>query len=361
MKLLRSGPVALLLLSGCLPSAPPPPAPEEDVGLRWMDVEVAPSPPVDDALVEFGENLYGWYCLPCHGPDGAGDGPNAKRLGLRPRDFTRGLFRFKTSVPGEMPFDSDLYRTISAGIPAAFMPGFTHLSPKERWAIIAHFKTLASAERPDGTRRNHFEAWPARTPIRIPPGPPTFDPRRAAGLYASACASCHGPGGAGDGPASAALQDSFGRPISVPDLRRGAVTFKAGSRAEDLFRVLTAGMPGTPMPSFASLPESDRWNLAYHVVSLYRSVPLGEKLFFRSGCVNCHTIGKGRHLGPDLAGVGARRERAWLRRWIEDPEGLIATDPEARRLVEEYGAPMPAPDLDPPRIDALVEFLGTLR
>ena len=62
-----------------------------------------------DRLLEIGERTYGWHCLPCHGPDGKGDGPTAQRLGLRPRDFTRGLFKLKSSPPGEMPFDEDLF------------------------------------------------------------------------------------------------------------------------------------------------------------------------------------------------------------------------------------------------------------
>ncbi|MDP2702657.1 MAG: c-type cytochrome [Candidatus Rokubacteria bacterium] len=41
----------------------------------------------------------------------------------------------------------------------------------------------------------------------------------------------------------------------------------------------------------------------------------GQALFHEE-CVACHTIGQGDRVGPDLAGVTARRDRAWLEAWI---------------------------------------------
>ena len=57
---------------------------------------------------------------------------------------------------------------------------------------------------------------------------------------------------------------------------------------------------------------------------------------FQNNCASCHTIGKGKSVGPDLAGVTSRREESWLKRQIKDPEGLIAEkDPIAMRLLKE--------------------------
>jgi len=43
----------------------------------------------------------------------------------------------------------------------------------------------------------------------------------------------------------------------------------------------------------------------------------GQRLF-QSKCSACHSIGRGDRLGPDLAGVTDRRERAWLASYIAD-------------------------------------------
>lgn len=319
---------------------------------EWSGVEVSARPDLpEERLLEGGARAYGWHCLPCHGPDGRGDGPNAVRLGIRPRDFTRGLFMLKSSVEGEMPFDEDLYRTISAGVPVAGMPAFREaIPPEDRWALVAFLKTLAAGR---------FADAPARTRIAAPEG--TADPGRGGRLYREVlgCAGCHGDFGRGDGPAAPLLRDGQDRPASMPDFARGTVEFKAGSRPEDVYRVLATGLEGSAMPSFASVPEADRRDVAAFVATLYRPVALGERLYLRRGCGACHTRGRGRHLGPDLAGITARRSRDWLRRWMEDPERMMSVDEDARELLREYRIPMPAPGLGPAEIDAVLDFLAT--
>src|ERR1043166_7153940 len=44
-----------------------------------------------------------------------------------------------------------------------------------------------------------------------------------------------------------------------------------------------------------------------------------REYLFRSRCSACHTIGKGDGVGPDLAGVTTRRDRAWLTRYLAAP------------------------------------------
>jgi protein SCO1/2 len=62
----------------------------------------------------------------------------------------------------------------------------------------------------------------------------------------------------------------------------------------------------------------------------------GQRLF-QSKCSACHSLGQGDKLGPDLAGVTARRERAWLTRYIQDPDQVLAAgDPVATALFEKY-------------------------
>lgn len=66
------------------------------------------------------------------------------------------------------------------------------------------------------------------------------------------------------------------------------------------------------------------------------TVPNGQRLF-ASKCSACHSIGKGDRLGPDLAGVTERRSRAWLARYIRDPDAVLAAgDPIATALYNKY-------------------------
>ncbi len=43
---------------------------------------------------------------------------------------------------------------------------------------------------------------------------------------------------------------------------------------------------------------------------------------YRKLCMACHTIGKGDRVGPDLAGVSARRDHDWLVALISEPEKM---------------------------------------
>jgi cytochrome c551/c552 len=61
----------------------------------------------------------------------------------------------------------------------------------------------------------------------------------------------------------------------------------------------------------------------------------GQQIF-QSKCTACHTIGKGKLVGPDLVGVTSRREESWLVRQIKEPDRLIAEkDPIAMQLLQE--------------------------
>ena len=78
----------------------------------------------------------------------------------------------------------------------------------------------------------------------------------ARGLFVHNCARCHGEDGSGTGPAV------LDRPAR--DFRNGGFSF--GNTEEALFRTLSKGIPGSPMPAFGeALSDDDRRALARYV------------------------------------------------------------------------------------------------
>ena len=120
-------------------------------------------------------------------------------------------------------------------------------------------EALIAAKRPpeqvNGAARALAGALLAAYPVPLSPKtPPSLERGRA--LYAQQCAVCHGSTGAGDGPAAAALDPP---PIAFTDVDR------ARERSIfALYQVITQGLEGTAMTSFAHLPEQDRWALALY-------------------------------------------------------------------------------------------------
>ena len=84
----------------------------------------------------------------------------------------------------------------------------------------------------------------------------------------------------------------------------------------------------------------------------------GQEIFL-DNCAACHTIGKGKLVGPDLAGVTSRREAGWLIRQIKEPEKLIAEkDPIVMQLLKESkNVPMTDLDLTDQQVAAVIGFL----
>lgn len=83
----------------------------------------------------------------------------------------------------------------------------------------------------------------------------------------------------------------------------------------------------------------------------------GEALF-QQKCAACHTIGKGKLVGPDLQGVGQRVSRDWMERFITSPSKMTAAkDPTALKLLKEFNIPMPELGLSKEEVDAVVSYL----
>ena len=84
----------------------------------------------------------------------------------------------------------------------------------------------------------------------------------------------------------------------------------------------------------------------------------GQSLFQNRGCIGCHSIGKGKRSGPDLAGVTQRRSLEWLRRWLANPTSMFDTDSTAKALLAEFNnTRMPNLRLKPEEVDALLQYI----
>jgi len=235
-----------------------------------------PSKPMPEAtpeMIEQGQVIYFKRCSFCHGLLGDGNGPAADYMDPRPRDFTLGTFKFRTTQSGELPTDADLFRTVSRGLPGTGMQAFdgdlikNGLSEDERWQVIAYIKTFAfEFEDPelDPVKTGKVVQLPAsKVPFNadtIAKGKEVFERAK--------CWECHGKLGRGDGQKSFDRKDDWGFPIRIRNVTH-PWKIKAGSEVEDIFMRFSTGISGTPMPTFVkALSEEERWYLANFIKSL---------------------------------------------------------------------------------------------
>ena len=116
-------------------------------------------------------------------------------------------------------------------------------------------------------------------------------PRRPADLaegraiYTASCASCHGVGGLGDGPAGAALAP---KPTAI-----GSSVQMRGVTPALMYRLRSVGIAGTPMAGYAgSLTAEQRWDVIAYVNSLRttRSQLLEGEGLYTQRCASCHGV-----------------------------------------------------------------------
>jgi cytochrome c oxidase cbb3-type subunit 2 len=218
-----------------------------------------------------GAAVCGRYCVGCHGVRGDGRGPAAEMLITKPRDFTKGVFKFRSTASGSLPTDEDLYRIITRGVYRTSMPEWSLLTEHDRIAVVQYIKSF-------------YPEWKTRgpgTPLAVPAAPPSVGSAesvaRGRELYQLLeCSACHGSGGRGDGPSAASLEpDAWGNPQKPFDFTKGRL--KSGPTREDIYRTFMTGLNGTAMPSFydifaepdgENIREGDAWHLVSYILSL---------------------------------------------------------------------------------------------
>src|SRR5262245_46533516 len=136
-------PVSLLACVGCSkgkPAATPPAATTAQT--RTATQSTAPTQPAaddasQDSLMATGKQLFTNYCASCHGETGDGNGPAARFLFPKPRNFREGKFRL-VSTTNRIPSDNDIMHVIDRGMPGSAMFPFEHLSESDRKALVMY-------------------------------------------------------------------------------------------------------------------------------------------------------------------------------------------------------------------------------
>jgi mono/diheme cytochrome c family protein len=215
-----------------------------------------------EAQRESGKALYLRYCAQCHGEKGDGEGYATPHLYPRPRDFTTGKFKVRTTPNGALPTHQDLVNIIRRGMPYTSMPNWPTLTDQEV-SDLAYFITTFS--------EGFSSPENVPEPVPLPSAPSATNESIELGkkLYEeNGCLKCHGTLGRGDGPSAPTLIDDLGHPIRAANLAQ-SWTFRGGPSREDIFRTMSTGFNGTPMPSFAdALTPEQRWAITDFIVSL---------------------------------------------------------------------------------------------
>jgi mono/diheme cytochrome c family protein len=200
----------------------------------------------------------------------------------KPRDFRSGRFRLVSTSNG-VPTMDDIRAVLRRGMPGSSMPPWPHLSDDAVKRLAEHIISLrqegireslvaAAAESGDEISEEDLRdaigrlTTPGDLVTAVDLGDPTPESiAHGKELYATkACAQCHGTSGKGDGQQQ--MVDSEGLPTRPRDLTRGI--FKGSPDPASVWRRISLGMPGTPMPSSQSLTPKEVADLTHFILSL---------------------------------------------------------------------------------------------
>ena len=210
-----------------------------------------------------GRTVYEAHCVECHGAAGQGDGPAAHLLLPRPRDFTFGRYKIRTTESGSVPTDDDLLQSVRKGLYGTAMPGWeTLLSDADIHAVADYLKTFSPRFQSEPPQPIEAGAQVTSTPESVTRGSAVYEKLQ--------CGKCHGADGRGTGAVATTFEDDWRQPLRASDLSE-PWTFHGGATARDVYMRFRAGMSGTPMPSFKdAATDTEMWDLANYVVSLAR-------------------------------------------------------------------------------------------
>lgn len=191
-------------------------------------------------------------------------GDKAGELLTKPRDFSLGLYKFRSTPSGAPPTDEDIFKTVSRGLHGTAMLPWLGLTTTQKWLVTYYVKTFSDFF------AFYYEDGNKPVIIKMPAPTKTETEYIALGkkTYKKAkCFECHGDKGYGDGEAADKLKDDWQNPIRPTNLREQVP--KRGLVLEDLYLTLATGLNGSPMPSFlTALTQDEVMSLAYFVRSI---------------------------------------------------------------------------------------------
>ncbi len=308
--------------------------PESGLDLSKLQLAAGPAYSEEEGTAH---GLFRRHCVHCHGISGDGAGPTAVFLNPYPRDYRRGIFKFKSTERAAPPTRHDLLQTLMNGIPGTAMPSFRVLPEKELDALVEYVRYLSmrgqmelalmdyvSFELNEGDTipadrglliDEYFEPiatkWRDAEQQRInvvQTGAPSADRTPEEKLAAiergrelfygatAACSSCHGPTALGDGQTD--IYDDWSTKINTierdhPDIDPASLgvlpvrkirprnlrqnVFRGGRRPVDLYYRIYAGINGTPMPAATlAAPGAEKGITAeqiWDIVEYVKSMP----------------------------------------------------------------------------------------
>lgn len=199
------------------------------------------------------------YCASCHGERGDGRGPAAHHFDNAATDFTRGLYKCRSTPAGTAPTDEDLRLSIQHGLGGTGMPSFVALGPIDMERLVAVLRDFSAQSKVQASQA-----------ILVPVGTPSdaASIARGAQVYTRLqCATCHGGEGHG-GPAAGTLKNENGTVAHVTDIA-STHPLKCGDSPRRIYQTLMTGLDGTPMGSFAEVATPEEiWDLTHFLVSI---------------------------------------------------------------------------------------------
>jgi cbb3-type cytochrome c oxidase subunit III len=290
-----------------------------------------------------GKAVYDAHCVECHGSSGKGDGASAAYLTPRPRDFTTGKYKIRSTETGTAPSDDDLIGSVRRGLYGTAMPGWDRiLSDVEIGDVVQYVKSLSPQLAAQPPKPVAIGDGVASSPASIGRGQVVYDKLQ--------CAKCHGRDGRGTGAVATAFEDDWRMPLRAADLTE-PWSFHGGATSRDIYLRFRTGMTGTPMPSFAdAASDAEMWDLANYIVSLARKpiwsmtaeeieqfgarrlaqakadpVKRGAQLVETLGCALCHSpVDESKRILPGMRLAGGLLIR--INPFGDYPTGNLTSD-----------------------------------
>lgn len=259
-------------------------------------------PDFDRSLhLKYGQEVYLKRCVQCHGINGDGNGASAAFMYPRPRDYTRGIYKFTSTPYGGKPRRDDLLYTLKRGVTGTSMPAFNLLSKKDLDAVVDYVLVLSqrgeleyqigmevqAAEVLEDdmvvdaveTVTDRWKTVESTLTQPLTPEPELTEERVTRGRQAfltRGCSKCHGEDGRGQTKDNIG-NDSWGFPTRAADLTSGML--HGGQEPIDIYRRIQNGINGSPMPGFQSALQSEPdtiWDLVAYVLHISNRRREGE-------------------------------------------------------------------------------------